>query len=143
VRAVAAALRKMGLRDMIVWVLRDNAPAREFYERLGGSYVRAQPITIGTTTLEECRMDGAISTRSILSRLSAPGRGLRASSSRYQHCARPSRQTAAMAKNAKVGLSEIERLRPARDDLDQRLHGLKTPACGPGDPARRSGSPQR
>jgi hypothetical protein len=33
--------------------LRDNAPAREFYERLGGSYVRAQPITIGTTTLEE------------------------------------------------------------------------------------------
>ena len=53
VRAVAAALREMGLRDMIVWVLRDNAPAREFYERLGGSYVRAQPITIGTTTLEE------------------------------------------------------------------------------------------
>ncbi len=53
VRAIAAALREMGLRDMIVWVLRDNAPAREFYERLGGIYVRAQPITIGTTTLEE------------------------------------------------------------------------------------------
>jgi ribosomal protein S18 acetylase RimI-like enzyme len=53
VRAMAAALREMGLRDMIVWVLRDNAPAREFYERLGGIYVRSQPITIGATTLEE------------------------------------------------------------------------------------------
>jgi hypothetical protein len=38
---------------MIVWVLRDNTAAREFYERLGGTYVRAQPITIGPTTLEE------------------------------------------------------------------------------------------
>ena len=53
VRMMAAALREKGLRDMIVWVLRDNAPAREFYERLGGAYVRSQPITIGTTTLEE------------------------------------------------------------------------------------------
>jgi len=38
---------------MIVWVLRDNAAARRFYERLGGIYVRAQPITIGSATLEE------------------------------------------------------------------------------------------
>jgi ribosomal protein S18 acetylase RimI-like enzyme len=53
VRTMAAALRDKGLRDMIVWVLRDNAPAREFYEKLGGRYVRAQPITIGTTTLDE------------------------------------------------------------------------------------------
>src|SRR3979409_845258 len=53
VRAVAGALRGMGLPDMIVWVLRDNAAARRFYERLGGTYVRAQPITIGTATLEE------------------------------------------------------------------------------------------
>jgi ribosomal protein S18 acetylase RimI-like enzyme len=53
VRAMAAALRDIGLSDMIVWVLRDNVPAREFYERLGGSYVRSQPITIGATTLEE------------------------------------------------------------------------------------------
>lgn len=53
VRAVAGVLREMKLSDMIVWVLRDNAPARQFYERLGGVYVRAQPITIGTTTLEE------------------------------------------------------------------------------------------
>jgi ribosomal protein S18 acetylase RimI-like enzyme len=53
VRAVAGALREMKLKDMIVWVLRDNASARQFYERLGGIYVRSQPITIGTTTLEE------------------------------------------------------------------------------------------
>jgi ribosomal protein S18 acetylase RimI-like enzyme len=53
VRALAGALRKMHLPDMIVWVLRDNAKARRFYESLGGTYVRAQPITIATTTLEE------------------------------------------------------------------------------------------
>ena len=53
VRAVAGALRELHLPDMIVWVLRDNSAARAFYERLGGAYVRAQPITIGTTTLEE------------------------------------------------------------------------------------------
>ena len=53
VRAVAGALREMKLKDMIVWVLRDNASARQFYELLGGIYVRSQPITIGTTTLEE------------------------------------------------------------------------------------------
>ncbi len=53
VRAVVAGLREMGLEDMIIWVLRDNQPARRFYERLGGVYVRAQPITIGSATLEE------------------------------------------------------------------------------------------
>jgi len=45
VRAVARGLREMGLEDMIVWVLRDNPTARNFYERLGGVYVRSQPIT--------------------------------------------------------------------------------------------------
>lgn len=53
VRAVAGALREMKLHDMIVWVLRDNTAARNFYERLGGAYVRSQAITIGTATLEE------------------------------------------------------------------------------------------
>jgi len=53
VRATVAGLRELGLTDMIIWVLRDNQPARAFYERLGGVYVRAQPITIGLTTLEE------------------------------------------------------------------------------------------
>jgi ribosomal protein S18 acetylase RimI-like enzyme len=53
VRAIAGGLRDMGLDDMIVWVLRDNVTARDFYERLGGIYVRTQPITIGSVTLEE------------------------------------------------------------------------------------------
>lgn len=53
VQAVVRGLREMGLADMIVWVLRDNAGARRFYERLGGVYVRAQPITIGSALLQE------------------------------------------------------------------------------------------
>jgi ribosomal protein S18 acetylase RimI-like enzyme len=63
VRAVVDGLREMGLDDMIIWVLRDNQPARLFYERLGGLYVRTQPITLGSATLEEVsygwpRLDG-------------------------------------------------------------------------------------
>jgi ribosomal protein S18 acetylase RimI-like enzyme len=63
VRAVVAGLRELGLEDMIIWVLRDNVAARLFYERLGGVYVRSQPITIGSATLEEVsygwpRLDG-------------------------------------------------------------------------------------
>jgi GNAT superfamily N-acetyltransferase len=63
VRSTVAGLREMGFDDMIIWVLRDNRPARDFYERLGGLYVRTQPITIGSVTLEEVsygwpRLDG-------------------------------------------------------------------------------------
>jgi ribosomal protein S18 acetylase RimI-like enzyme len=53
VQAVATGLRELDLRDMIVWVLRDNSGARKFYERLGGAYVRSQPITIDSTLLQE------------------------------------------------------------------------------------------
>jgi ribosomal protein S18 acetylase RimI-like enzyme len=53
VRAVVGGLGALGLDDMIVWVLRDNGQARRFYEQLGGTYVRTQPITIGSATLEE------------------------------------------------------------------------------------------
>ncbi len=53
VRAMVDGLQELGLGNMIIWVLRDNQPAREFYERLGGLYVRSQPITIGSATLEE------------------------------------------------------------------------------------------
>jgi len=53
VQAVVGGLRELQLQDMIVWVLRDNAPARGFYQRLGGVYVREQPITIGSSTLRE------------------------------------------------------------------------------------------
>ena len=53
VQAVVGGLRELGLAEMIVWVLRDNAAARKFYQRLGGVYVRAQPITIGSALLQE------------------------------------------------------------------------------------------
>lgn len=53
VRAVVGGLRELRLPDMLVWVLRDNAPARGFYESLGGKYVREQPITVGATQLQE------------------------------------------------------------------------------------------
>jgi len=53
VRAMVEGLRELGLSNMIIWVLRDNRPARDFYERLAGVYVRTQPITIGSATLEE------------------------------------------------------------------------------------------
>jgi ribosomal protein S18 acetylase RimI-like enzyme len=53
VRAATAGLRELGFSDMIVWVLRDNARARAFYEHLGGAYVRTQPITIGSVLLQE------------------------------------------------------------------------------------------
>jgi GNAT superfamily N-acetyltransferase len=53
VHATVGGLRELGLDDMIIWVLRDNSPARAFYERLGGVYVRTQPITFGPATLEE------------------------------------------------------------------------------------------
>jgi ribosomal protein S18 acetylase RimI-like enzyme len=53
VRAVAGGLGEMGLTDMIIWVLRDNQEARAFYERLGGVYVRTQPLTIADVTLPE------------------------------------------------------------------------------------------
>lgn len=38
--AVAEALAERGLTTMVVWVLRDNARARAFYERMGGVYQR-------------------------------------------------------------------------------------------------------
>lgn len=53
VQAVAQGLRDRELANMIVWVLRDNHQARHFYERLGGVYVRSQPITIGSALLQE------------------------------------------------------------------------------------------
>ena len=53
VRAVIGGLNELALTDMIIWVLRDNQGARTFYERLGGTFVRSQPITIGPVTLEE------------------------------------------------------------------------------------------
>jgi len=53
VQAVVGGLRELGLGDMVVWVLRENAGARGFYEGLGGRYLREQPITIGAAVLSE------------------------------------------------------------------------------------------
>jgi len=51
-RAVVNGLLRHGLSSMLVWVLADN-PSRAFYEALGGQYVAAQEITIGTARLTE------------------------------------------------------------------------------------------
>jgi ribosomal protein S18 acetylase RimI-like enzyme len=40
-------------RNMLVWVLEDNLPARKFYEHLGGVFVTKKPITIGGAELQE------------------------------------------------------------------------------------------
>jgi len=39
---------------MVVWVLRDNARARRFYERLGGAYMRERPLdfSFGISVME-------------------------------------------------------------------------------------------
>lgn len=44
VEASATALAAEGMNSMVVWVLRDNARARRFYERLGGVYLRQRPL---------------------------------------------------------------------------------------------------
>lgn len=38
--AAASELLERGLGSMIIWVLRENAPSRRFYERMGGVHVR-------------------------------------------------------------------------------------------------------
>ncbi len=52
VAAVAARLLADGHRALLLWVLATN-PARGFYERLGGVYLREQPLTLGPATLHE------------------------------------------------------------------------------------------
>jgi hypothetical protein len=37
----------------LLWVLKDNLPARKFYEALGGIYLREKPIKIGSQRLIE------------------------------------------------------------------------------------------
>ena len=52
VRAVAERLASAGMEAMLVWVLAEN-PARAFYEKLGGQFLRTQPLHMGDTVLEE------------------------------------------------------------------------------------------
>lgn len=52
VQAVTTALVAQGYRTMLVWVLAEN-PARKFYEKMGGVYVREKTAEIGQQTLSE------------------------------------------------------------------------------------------
>lgn len=45
--SVAQRLHRTGIASMLTWVLKDNRPARQFYEALGTEYVGQQPIEIG------------------------------------------------------------------------------------------------
>lgn len=51
--ALAQRLRQDGLESFLLWVLKDNLPARRFYESLGGTYLTEKTITIGETDLIE------------------------------------------------------------------------------------------
>jgi ribosomal protein S18 acetylase RimI-like enzyme len=42
-RAVAARLAADGMTSLLVWMLRENYPARRFYAALGGVFIREQP----------------------------------------------------------------------------------------------------
>jgi ribosomal protein S18 acetylase RimI-like enzyme len=46
VEAAADALALRAMTSMVVWVLRENAAARGFYERLGGVYLRERPLDL-------------------------------------------------------------------------------------------------
>jgi GNAT superfamily N-acetyltransferase len=50
--AVARKFMQIGLRSMLVWVLRDN-PARGFYEALGGEPLYSKPVGVGGATFVE------------------------------------------------------------------------------------------
>jgi L-amino acid N-acyltransferase YncA len=52
VRRMAVELQRQGLRNMVVWVLRDN-PACGFYRRMGGVPAGEQAIDIGGKVLSE------------------------------------------------------------------------------------------
>lgn len=52
-RAITEALTIAGYRSMMLWVLADNRPGRQFYEKMGGRAVTEQTITIGGRELIE------------------------------------------------------------------------------------------
>jgi ribosomal protein S18 acetylase RimI-like enzyme len=51
--ALVAALRARGFKSLCLWVLRENAPARRFYERLGGRVVGERIEVDGEHAFEE------------------------------------------------------------------------------------------
>jgi ribosomal protein S18 acetylase RimI-like enzyme len=50
---VMEKLWKCGFSSMLLWVLKDNLPARKFYAALGGEPLREKPIEIGSQVLTE------------------------------------------------------------------------------------------
>lgn len=50
---VAAALASAGANNMLVWVLADNRPARQFYEMLGAELLAEQPFSWDGLELQE------------------------------------------------------------------------------------------
>ncbi len=52
VKLIVEWLAARQIYTMIVWVLADN-PARAFYEKLGGKYLRSQPLELGQYTVQE------------------------------------------------------------------------------------------
>jgi len=55
VAAAAGALAARGMTSMVVWVLRDNAGARAFYERLGGKYLGERSLDLGPEAVVSAR----------------------------------------------------------------------------------------
>ncbi len=51
--AAAHGLQRRGWGALLVWVLKENAPSRHFYERLGGQVLTEQPLVIGGIELIE------------------------------------------------------------------------------------------
>ena len=51
--AAVQSLHSAGFDSFLLWVLRDNQPARRFYESMGGKYLEEKTITIGDTELVE------------------------------------------------------------------------------------------
>jgi ribosomal protein S18 acetylase RimI-like enzyme len=47
VAAMAARLRAQGCDSLMLWVLKENAPAQLFYERLGGQLIGERTIDLG------------------------------------------------------------------------------------------------
>jgi ribosomal protein S18 acetylase RimI-like enzyme len=50
---VMRELVERGFSAMLLWVLKDNLPARKFYEAAGGEYVREKSVEIGRQSLIE------------------------------------------------------------------------------------------
>jgi ribosomal protein S18 acetylase RimI-like enzyme len=53
IRSMARGLDRRGLGSMVVWALALNAPARGFYERLGGRPAGERTTRVGTQQLDE------------------------------------------------------------------------------------------